>query len=52
MNARITPVVAIVALTVIEVVALFQGINGTVMSLIIGAIAGIGGYAVKGLKQP
>ena len=39
-------VAAIIALTIIEVVALFNGIDGTLMLMIIGSIAGIAGVHV------
>ncbi len=38
---------AIVGLVVIEVVALSQGIDGTLMMFIAAAIAGIAGYKVQ-----
>jgi len=51
--------VAIVGLVILECVAMFNGINGTVFSVVIAAIAGLGGYslrpvvdkAVKNLKK-
>ena len=39
-------ITAISALTIIEVVALFHGINGTMMALIIATIAGMGGWII------
>ena len=36
--------IAIVALAVIEVYALSKGIDGTLMTIVVAAIAGIGGY--------
>ena len=43
--------VAIAALTIIEVVALLHGINGTLMGLMIAAIAGLAGWQVPTPKQ-
>lgn len=39
--------IAIVALAAIEIVAISQGINGTMMMFIAAAIAGIAGYKVQ-----
>lgn len=39
-------VAAIIALTIIEVVALFNGIDGTLMLMVIGSIAGIAGVHI------
>jgi len=44
--AEATPIVAIVALAALEGVALTQGVNGTTLSIVIAAIAGLGGYQV------
>ena len=47
MNEKtIVAVTAICAITAIEVVALCNGINGTVLALTLAAIAGLGGYEV------
>ncbi len=35
----------IVGITILEAIALFQGINGTQLVLVIGTLAGIGGFA-------
>jgi|GEM_PF-1521285 len=39
---------AIAAITGIELYALKKGINGKVMSLCLGLIAGLGGFLVRG----
>jgi len=39
-------IAAIVALCLIEIVALMNGYDGIVMSMIVTAIAGLGGYSV------
>lgn len=38
--------VAIGAITVLEAVALYMGVNGTVLAAVVAAIAGIAGYQV------
>ena len=43
MNYKIV-IAAIICLTAIEIVALFKGINGTLMTIVIGAIAGLAGW--------
>jgi len=35
---------AILGITIIEVIALLKGINGTLLTIVVGIIAGIGGY--------
>ncbi|MBU1067024.1 hypothetical protein KKE60_04525 [Patescibacteria group bacterium] len=39
--------VAIAGLVIIEVTALAMGINGVLMSIMVAAIAGLGGFTVK-----
>lgn len=46
-----TRVAAIVAIAVIEVAALQAGMNGVMMSLSIGAIAGIAGYSLGRVRE-
>lgn len=43
-----TPVViaAIVGLVILECVALLNGLNGTMFSIVIALIAGLGGYMI------
>jgi len=43
-------IAAIAGLTLIEIVALFNGINGTLMTLVVGAIAGLAGWTAPQLK--
>jgi len=45
------PIVAMAFITLLEVVALLQGINGAVFGLVIAALAGLGGYEIKVLKD-
>ena len=51
MKLIIVPVVAVLGIVTIEVFALYMGINGGVMSISVAAIAGIGGYTVKGYRD-
>ena len=43
-------ITAIITLGIVECVALINGINGTLLTLVVGAIAGLGGWI--GLPQP
>lgn len=44
-------IVAIAAITILELFALWQGIDGTVLAGAIAAVAGLGGYSVALLKK-
>jgi len=44
------PIAAIIGLVIMECVALSNGINGTVFSVVIAAVAGLGGWALPQLK--
>jgi len=46
-----TPIVAIVCIAGLEVFALSQGINGALIGIAIAAIAGLGGYEAKILRD-
>jgi len=46
-----TPLVAMGCITLLEVVALCQGINGAVFGIVIASLAGLGGYELKILKD-
>jgi len=46
-----TPIVAMVCITLLEVVALLQGINGAVFGIVIAALAGLGGYEIRAWKN-
>jgi len=42
---------AIIALLILELIALIKGLNGALLSIGVGAIAGLGGFAIgKGTK--
>jgi len=44
-------ITAMVCITALEAVALYQGINGTVFMLVVAALAGLGGYEVGLYKE-
>ena len=46
-----TPIVAMVCIVTLEIVALLQGINGAIFGIVIAALAGLGGYEVKVLRE-
>ena len=43
--------VAILGITILDSIALMNGIDGTVLSLSIAGIAGIGGYEIGNLRK-
>jgi hypothetical protein len=45
----LAPIIAILSLTVIECFALHNGIDGTVLILVVGAVAGLGGFELERL---
>jgi len=49
---NIASIIAILAITALEIVAITQGINGTLLAGSIAIIAGLGGYAVKRKRKP
>lgn len=44
------PLVAIVALTILEVAAIIKGVDGALFSSVIAIIGGIAGYKISKLK--
>lgn len=46
-----TPIIAIVCIAGLEALAISQGINGAAFGLVVAAIAGLGGYEVKVLRD-
>lgn len=46
-----TPIVAIVAIVILEGIALWKGVNGATFGIVIAAIAGLGGYELKILRD-
>lgn len=51
MKLIIVPIVAIVAIVGLEAYALYLGINGVVLGLVVAAVAGLGGYEIKALRE-
>ena len=49
MKKKLIPIIAILGIIIIESQALYYGIDGTVFSICIGAIAGISGYEIRGM---
>ena len=39
-------VTAIVCITVLEAIALYKGVDGTLMATVVAALAGLGGYTL------
>jgi len=50
-SKALTPLIAIVALTLIEFQALRQNLDGIVLTAVIGAICGLGGYSLPGIVK-
>lgn len=48
---KCTPIVAMVCIAALEVVALIKGVNGAVFGIVIAALAGLGGYEIKVLRN-
>jgi len=46
-----TPIVAIVCIAVLEIMALIKGVNGATFGLVVAALAGLGGYEAKILRD-
>jgi len=46
-----TPIVAMLCIVGLEALALVKGINGAVFGIVIAALAGLGGYEIKVLKD-
>ncbi len=43
--------VAIAGIVILEAIALYKGIDGQVLSLVIATIAGIAGYTLKRVRE-
>jgi hypothetical protein len=44
---KFIPLICATFILILELVALYKGMNGIALSISIGALAGIGGYTVK-----
>ena len=42
-----TPIAAMIGIVILEAIALLKGVNGTAFSLVIAALAGLGGYEIR-----
>jgi hypothetical protein len=51
MSKSFLPVLAILVIAALEVAAMAHGLNGTILSLTIGSIAGITGYHIKSKRK-
>ena len=43
--------IAIIGIVIIEVLALFNGVNGVLLATSLAAICGLAGYELKGVKN-
>ena len=50
-KGELVTVAAILGLVIIEVVALLNGVNGTLLAAIVAVVAGLGGYNAKPLLE-
>ena len=46
-----TPIAAMVCITALEGIALWRGVDGAVFGFVIAALAGLGGYEIKVLRD-
>ncbi|MBA7568168.1 hypothetical protein ES708_09889 [subsurface metagenome] len=46
-----TPIAAIIAIVILETIALLKGVNGALMGIAVAALAGLGGYEAKTLRD-
>ena len=46
-----TPILAIICIAGLEAFAISQGINGAVLGIVIAALAGLGGYELKIIRD-
>ncbi len=46
-----TPIVAMICIASLEVLALVKGIDGALFGIVVAALAGLGGYEVKVLRE-
>ena len=42
---------AIIGITLVELVALYKGIDGLILTLVIGGLCGLGGYNLKNVLK-
>ena len=46
-----TPIVAMICIAGLEVIALLKGVDGAVFGIVVAAIAGLGGYEIKVIRE-
>lgn len=46
-----TPIAAMLCIAGLEAFAISQGVNGAVLGIVVAAIAGLGGYELKVLRD-
>ena len=46
-----TPIVAMICIAILEVLALIKGVDGATFGLVVAALAGLGGYEAKILRD-
>lgn len=46
-----TPIIAMICIAGLEALALVRGIDGAVFGIVIAALAGLGGYKLKVLRE-
>jgi hypothetical protein len=52
MSKTFLPLIAILMITLVEIVAMQCGLDGTVLSMSVASIAGIAGYSIKSKLTP
>jgi hypothetical protein len=50
-SKALTPLIAIIALALIEFQALRQNLDGVVLTSVVGAICGLAGYSLPGIVE-
>jgi len=51
MGKRLETITAICGIVVLESIALYKGIDGTILTMVIGVLAGLGGYYIRREKE-
>lgn len=46
-----TPIVAMICIAGLEALAMIKGVDGAVFGIVVAALAGLGGYEVKVLRD-
>lgn len=48
---KLIPIVAMVCIAGLEALAMFRGIDGALFGIVIAALAGLGGYEIKVIRE-